>query len=274
MSKIKRILKRVVMVTVAGIAACVFPLHILAQDLQAPNPSLVSQPDVDTTDSNGFGNEVRALLVPHRQAMISSLVAARTQAIHVQVGDSFKEGDVLISFACDVLAAGIRSALAKQKQYQITHNANVELRKDDAVSKLDVALSEARLEESRANVALARAQQQRCTVVAPYNGKVAKVTVNEYESVEIGSPLIAILDDSQLEMTLHLPSSWVTSVTKGMKFNVSIDETEKRYDASVVRLSPEIDPTSRTFEITARVVGKQDDLLSGMSGNAHFDLVQ
>ena len=262
------------MAIVGGVAALVPFQHGWAQNAHALTEPLEAPTDTSVTDNEDIGEEVRALLVPHRQAMISSLVSARVQTVHVQEGDRFKQGDVLLSFTCDALVASLRSALAQQKQYQLTHDANIELRKDEAVSKLDVALSEAKLEESKANVALARAQQQKCNVLAPYDGKVAKVTVNEHESVEIGSSLISILDDARLEMTLHLPSSWVTAVTNGTKFKVSIDETGKRYDASVLRVSPQIDPTSRTFEVAAQIIGKQTELLAGMSGNAHFEFVQ
>ena len=274
MNSINANLMRIVMMAVVGVSISVLFQQSRAQDAHALSEPLDSQTHAITTGTQGIGEEVRALLVPHRHAMISSLVSARVQTIHVQEGDRFNKGDVLVSFNCDALVASLRSALAQQKQYQLTHDANVELRKDDAVSKLDVALSEAKLEESRANVALARAQHQKCNVLAPYDGKVAKVDVNEHESVEIGGSLISILDDAQLEMTLHLPSSWVTTVSNGTKFKVSIDETGKRYDASVIRVSPQIDPTSRTFEVTARIVGKQTDLLAGMSGNAHFNFVQ
>ena len=274
MNSIKYSLVRMVIIAAVGVAISLSFEQSRAQDAHALSEPLEPQANTITTGTEGIGEEVRALLVPHRQAMISSLVSARVQTIHVQDGDRFKKGDVLISFNCDALVASLRSALAKQKQYQLSHDANVELRKDDAVSKLDVALSEAKLEESRANVALARAQHQKCNVLAPYDGKVAKVDVNEHESVEIGGLLISILDDAQLEMTLHLPSSWVATVSNGTKFKVSIDETGKRYDASVIRVSPQIDPTSRTFEVTAQIIGKQTDLLAGMSGNAHFDLVQ
>ena len=274
MNSIKSSLVRVMTMAVVSVAISWPSQHSQAQDAHALTEPLGMQTDAITTDTEEFGAEVRALLVPHRQATISSLVSARIQTVHVQDGDHFKQGDVLISFNCDALVASLRSALAKQKQYQLTHDANVELRRNEAVSKLDVALSEAKLEESKANVALARARHQKCNVLAPYDGKVAKVAVNEHESVEVGGSLISILDDAQLEMTLHLPSSWVTTVSSGTKFKVSIDETGKQYGASVIRVSPQIDPTSRTFEVTARIVGKQTDLLAGMSGNAHFELVQ
>ena len=273
MNNFKKNLCSMVGLILTGFVMGLFSIKTLAQDAHASTEPLATQSE-EAVPAGNLGNQVRALLIAHRQAVISSQVSARIQTIHVQDGDRFKQDDILISFTCDAQTASLQSALAKQKQYQLTHDANVELRKDDAVSKLDVALSEAKLEESQANVAYARVQRQKCNVVAPYDGRVAKVEVNEHESVEIGGPLITILDDTQLEMTLHLPSSWVTSVSMGVKFQVSIDETGKVYDASVIRVSPKIDPTSRTFEVTAQIVGQQNDLLAGMSGDARFNLTQ
>lgn len=257
-----------------GAAICLSPLNSSAQDARAATTELGTQAEGIAPSPDAIDDEIRALLIPHRQAVISSLLAARVKTIHVRDGDRFKQGDVLISFNCAVQTANLRSALAKQKQYQITHDANVDLRKDEGVSKLDVALSAAKLEEGRANVELALAQHRHCKVKAPYDGRVAEVSVNEHESVEIGSELITILDNTELEMTLHLPSPWIATIATGRKFKVSIDETGKLYDASVMRISPKIDPTSHTFKVTAHIVGQQDDLVAGMSGNAHFGSTQ
>ena len=222
-------------------------------------------------DIDNIADEVRALVVPRREATLSSLVAARIDKIAVNDGDRFTRGDILLSFQCNVHSAALQSALAKLKQYELTHAANIDLRRNEAVSKLDLALSEAKIEEGKADVALSRAHLQMCTVKAPYDGRIEKVLANEYETVEVGDPLVEILDDSRLEVTLHIPSMRRVSISKGTRLKVSIDETGKVYDAVVSRMSPKIDAASRTFEVTAEIVGSHSELLAGMSGIALFD---
>ena len=264
-----------IVVPILFAALCLLWAHANhAQETQQTPQSALPENESVPSNTNAITDEIRGLLVPRRQAKISSLVAAQVKSIHVKAGDRFSEGKTLISFQCDVLTASLQSARARLKQYELTHNANIELREDNAVSKLDFALSGAKIEEGKADVSLARAHLRKCEVRAPYAGRVVEVIVNEHESVEIGDDLMAILDDNQLEMTLHVPSRWVTSVSKGKEFKVGIDETGKNYDAVVLRTSPQIDPTSRTFEITAQIAGEHPELLAGMSGDAFFDLAR
>ncbi len=244
---------------------------VAAQQTPATTQSAIRPTGETVADTVSVGNDIRALLTPHRQANISSLVSARIQRIHFREGDRFKKGEIMVSFECEVLKARLLSNLAKLKQYELTYNANRELRKDDAVSKLELALSGARVEEGKAEVSLARAQLRKCTVRAPYNGRIVEVIANEFENVNTGDTLVAILDDEKLEMILHLPSKWMTSVSPGKKFTVTIDETGKRYDAAVIRTNPRIDPTSRTFAAIAQILGTHPELRAGMSGNAYFD---
>ncbi len=259
-----------------------FMAAILATCLCLPWHSAEAQRNVTAADAATVSNaeialgpvadneDIRALLTARRQAELSSLVSARIKRIQFKEGESFNEGDVLISFECAVLKARLLSQLAKLKQYKLTLAANKELRKDGAVSRLALELSKAKVEEGSAEAALARAQLNKCTIRAPYAGRVEAVMVNEYENVNAGDPLITILDDGKLEMVLHLPSKWMSSVSKGKRFAVTIDETGKKYAAAIVRINPKIDPTSRTFNVIAEIVGRQTDLRAGMSGNAEF----
>ena len=219
-------------------------------------------------------DELRVLLRPHREAIISSLVSAQIKTIHLKDGDRFSAGDPMFSFKCETQNAKLNTMRARLKQHRLIHAANLELRKDNAVSQLDLALSGAKVEEGEADVALAVAQRRKCEVHAPFDGRVVKLLVNVHESAEIGTPLISILDDEQLNVTLHAPSHQVMSLTPGQRFKVSIDETEGHYDAFVLATVPRIDPTSRTVEVNGRIEGKHSELLAGMSGTATFENAQ
>ena len=47
----------------------------------------------------------------------------------------------MVSFECQVLNAKLQAMQARLKQHRLIHTANKELRKNNAVSKLDLALS-------------------------------------------------------------------------------------------------------------------------------------
>lgn len=269
-----RIINRLHQLAVVVISGFVLVSAARAQEANISRSLDQLDTELQLMRGDSLNNDIRALLIPYREATLSSLVAARISTIPFKQGDHFNKGDTLVSFECGVLSASLQTAQAKRKQHRLTYDANQELRQQDAVSKLELALSEAKVEEGNAEVALAQAQLQKCTVPAPYNGQIVKILANEFENVEVGDPLLSILDDSKLEMTLHVPSRWLMLLNKDAKFQVALDETGKTYQAVVTRISPRIDPASRTFEVTAQILGEHEELMAGMSGSAIFGFHQ
>jgi RND family efflux transporter MFP subunit len=214
--------------------------------------------------------DIRVLLVGKLETTLSSQISARIQKIHVSGGESFRKNQRLVDFDCRILMAELNKAKATLQAAEKTHEANLKLQKFQAISGLEVALTEADVLKAEADVRLNRAQVSLCSVDAPFSGKVVKVHETRYASVPSGTPLLDIIDDSQLEMQLHVPSVWLSKLKAGNTFKVHIDETDTDYTAEILRLGAKIDPVSQTLEISARITDKAPELLSGMSGSARF----
>jgi membrane fusion protein (multidrug efflux system) len=87
------------------------------------------------------GGEIRALIVAEREATISSQFAGRLTAVTKQVGDSFREGELLASFDCAERLSAVRSAQADVLGARETHLAKLKLQSLGAVSDLDVTMA-------------------------------------------------------------------------------------------------------------------------------------
>ena len=77
-------------------------------------------------------------------------------------------------------------------------------------------------------------------------------------------------DDSQLEITVLVPSNWLKWLKPGYEFKVFSEETQREYPAKVKMVGARIDAVSQSIKITGVITGKVDDLLAGMSGRAIF----
>ncbi|OQX39434.1 MAG: hypothetical protein B0D88_09425, partial [Candidatus Sedimenticola endophacoides] len=141
----------------------------------------------------------------------------------------------------------------------------------EAVGELELALSETEMQHATADVELWQAQIRRCTIHAPFDGRVVKVLAKPFQSVTLGEPLIEILDDSTYRMELFVPSSWYGRIRPGTRFRVRIDETGRDYPAVVTELGARINPVAQTLGISAEITGDSTDLLAGMSGSALFE---
>ena len=214
--------------------------------------------------------EIRALIVAEREATISSQFAGRLTAVPKQVGDSFREGELLASFDCNERVSAVKSAQADVLGARETHLAKLKLQSLGAVSDLDVTMAAATAEKAQSQLELARTQERYCVVVAPYSGKVVKVRAKAFESVSLGQPLLEIVNPASLRAQLFVPSNWIRWIKPGTPFSLVIDETGKTYAARVHKISGRVDGSSQTMEITGAFDHVPAQLLPGMIGKASF----
>lgn len=213
---------------------------------------------------------VRALLVPVIETTLSSRMAGRITAIDIREGERFKKDQPLVKFDCEIQRSHLKKAQAKLLAANKIHESDLQLQSYQSIGDLEVELSAAEVQSASADVAIIRAELKRCQINAPFSGRAVEVLVHPHESVSEHQPLIAILNDRELELQLYIPSWWLSWLKSGDDFSISIDETGKSYPAKVTRLGARVDPASQSLAITARVEGDHAELLAGMSGVARF----
>ena len=216
------------------------------------------------------GQEIRAQLTPRRFATLAAEIGARISSIGFTEGSAFPDRATLVQFDCALQAANERKAKAELKAAEDTLAANTRLAELNSVSKLELELSRSALEKARAELGVHEAVRQKCTIRAPYPGKIAQQHVREQQFVQPGEPLLDILDDSVLELEFLVPSSWLLWIRTGQTFEVSIDETGSAYPARFVRIGSRVDPVSQSVKVAAAIDGSFPDLVAGMSGRVHL----
>ena len=120
-----------------------------------------------------------------------------------------------------------------------------------SIGEYEVQLSEIDVKRAEAELQIAQLNTDRCIIKAPYDGKVSKVFVNEFESIERQQPLIEIIGSGILEAKLMFQANgWLIDVGYPMK--ISIDENGQTYSAKIHTIGVDIDPVSQTIDITAK----------------------
>ncbi|MBF0622948.1 MAG: HlyD family efflux transporter periplasmic adaptor subunit [Magnetococcales bacterium] len=213
---------------------------------------------------------LRALLHPKRETTLASQMGGRILRLTVRNGERFEAWQPLVVFDCEINEARLKKSAAGVKMATKKHEANLMQKQYGSVGDLEVGVSEAELEETQAELAIQQAQVKMCQIAAPYPGRVIKTHVHSHQSVPSGEPLLDILDDSELVVKLYVPSPWLRWLKTNTSFMLSIDETGKRYPARIRMFGAAVDPASHTIEVSAEIEGKHSELLSGMSGTAHF----
>jgi membrane fusion protein (multidrug efflux system) len=214
--------------------------------------------------------EIRAQLNAQHSSILSSEMAAKIIQLNVQEGERFKQGDLLVAFNCAEQQAQLKKAQAIVQAAEKTYEVNSRLSKLNSMSPLELEMAAAEVAKAKADIALMGAVLQKCTITAPFSGRVAERLVQRHQYVKAGDPILDVLDDSQLEVTVLVPSHWLKWLKPGSEFKVFLEETQREYPAKVKMVGARIDAVSQTIKITGVITGKADDLLAGMSGRAVF----
>ncbi|MGB0732186.1 MAG: efflux RND transporter periplasmic adaptor subunit [Pontibacterium sp.] len=224
-----------------------------------------------STQTGGLHQQgIRAQVTALQRVVLSSEMPGRISKLRGLPGDSFKKGNTLVRFDCTEQKALLKKAQSVEKSAASEVAVLKRLLELDAGGTLEVSKGQARLAESKAEVAVMKARVSRCQINAPFSGRIAKRDVATHEYVRVGTPLLEIFAKDSLEVQLIVPSRWLAKMKKGDSFQVSIEETGKVYTAKVLRTGAVIDPISQSVEIAGQIVDASEELLPGMSGWAKF----
>ena len=229
----------------------------------APSSAVASAPAVKP---GGERQDIRAQLSPQRFTTLAAEIGAKVNRLPVSEGGSFKSGQALIVFDCSLQTAQLNKARAALSGAEKTFTVNTRLSELGSIGKAELAVSDSEVAMNRAEVAAMAAMLAKCTVVAPFSGRVSEQKVREQQYVQPGQALLEIIDDSVLELEFIAPSRWLSWLKAGHGFQVRIDETGKTYPAKVLRIGAKVDPVSQSVKLAAAINGKFPELIAGMSG--------
>jgi membrane fusion protein, multidrug efflux system len=212
----------------------------------------------------------RGIIRPVHQASIATELVAVVSKIAFEEGDRFKAGDLLIAFDCRKHRAEHASLLAQHREMKSALESNQYLERHKAIGKHDLEISQARVDKAAAEAEALRVRLDLCEIRAPFNGRIAELTINQFEIPSTGRPFLTIIEDGKLRIELILPSSWLRWLRDGAEFDFEVDETKSTLPGRVVRIGAAVEGVSQTIKVIGEFGTAAPGILTGMSGTARF----
>lgn len=209
-------------------------------------------------------------VVARTTAQIGAPMSGQLVEFPLADGDTFAAGQVLARFNCAQPEAAMARAKAEADKRADIYATQQSLKALNAYSRVELKTAQNDVAVAQAELTLARTTVTNCVIKAPFAGRVSNTAVRNFSFVQMGAPLLDILDDSTLELELIVPSRWLTWMAVGTPFKVRVTETAHEYDAAVTRFSGRVDAASQTIKVYGRIGAHTEGLLPGMSGNALF----
>ncbi len=222
-------------------------------------------------------------LKPQAEVKVVSEVNARLLQLVRNEGASVSKGDVIAilddtdarlakeraSAAAAVAQANREHAVAERDRANNLLKTGGITDKDHLAAQVNLQIAEASLRQARAEEAIAAQQVARCTIHAPFSGRVARRLVDVGTMLGVGTPVVMLVDNSVLEFRAAVPSTDLAKVRVGAPAQITVDSmpgTSMR--GSITRVLPTVDERSRSFEVVINVPG-QPNLVSGLFGRGH-----
>lgn len=217
-------------------------------------------------DSPLLGSDLRVELRAPTMVMLSSPMAGRLAEVKVKDGDYVSKDDLLVQVDDSLPLLRYEMSKASRDQADTQLRLAAKLHKLGSRGALDVKLAQAQFEAADAEMMMSRQMVDFCRIKAPFAGRVTHLEVKENQHVGEGSPLLELAEYGAMEIEFMMPSSWLSNVKTGSKFEVRIDETGKRYPAEIIRLGGKVDPLTQSIRAYGRLNTDDDTLLPGMTG--------
>ena len=212
----------------------------------------------------------RAVIVSLDRTVLSSEIAGEIVELSKFEGDSFKKGETLIRIDCSIYKAQKRKIEVEKEISKLQLEKNKKLDTYGSIGTFEIQISQENYNKQQAENDIAAINVSRCSIQAPFDGRVASKKVSKHQSIKPQDELLEIVSSDNLEAKVVVPSSWLIWLKRGMEFDLMIDETKTKIKAQVVQLDSVVDPTSQSLSIRAKLIKPFENIIPGMSATAIF----
>jgi multidrug resistance efflux pump len=208
------------------------------------------------------------------QRMVVAPADGYLKQVHARPGDVVKQGQLLAELAQETFDLERRKWESEIAQYENAYR--------DAVAKhnrLEVVTAQARIEETRAQLALANDKLGRTQILAPFDGIVIKgdLTQSLGAPVKQGDLLLTIAPRDDYRVMIEVDERDIAHVRAGRAGNLALAASPKQtFPITVLRPTPvAVSADGRNyFEVEAKLDATDAVLRPGLKGVAKIDVAQ
>ncbi|HET9274634.1 MAG TPA: efflux RND transporter periplasmic adaptor subunit [Gemmatimonadales bacterium] len=272
----------------AGAGAC----RNGAADERASLPAVTLRPEniaVVERRPLAQGPAISGALAAKRHATLRAEVEGVVLETRVEPGERVRAGQVLARLD----DSGIRDAALSARSAVRTATEGLAVARRDAERAEDLAgagalskreLEQARwsvtsaegaLADARSRLASAEKQQAKTVIRAPFAGVVSERPANAGDVLQVGNPVVTVVDPGSLRLEATVPVSAVSDLRTGTPVDFTVSGYEDRsFTGTVERINPSVDPATRQVRIFVAIPNERGRLVTGLFAEGRVSVEQ
>jgi len=236
-----------------------------------------------------------AELRPFQEIEVMAKVAGYVRAIHVDIGDRVKKGQLLAVLEVPEMADDLTVGKDELRRAQAAHDiadlsfkrlSQVAAQRPGLVAQQEIDDARSRDLVAEAQVAAARAALGRIKtmldysrVTAPFDGVVTKRYADTGSMIQAGTasqiqamPLVRLSENSRLRLIVPVPESAVPTVHVGQQVKVLVPTINRAFFGKVARFTSKLSSSTRTMNTEIDVPNPKMVLVPGMYAEVSLNL--
>lgn len=210
---------------------------------------------------------------------IASQSSGVVEKVLFTLGERVKKGDELVVLNSDLLQKEIQSKNAKLEQAKLLKEFQEKelkryknLLETDSIAlqqfeklSYELKVQDLAIASLLAEVEQAKVEISKKTIKAPFDGVIVGKNINIGEWIKVGDSVCEILNHSEPQAIVEVPSPILNYLKVGDMANVSINS--KSYSGKIIAIIPKADSRSRTFPVIISLPS-DGNFVEGMAVNA------
>jgi len=219
----------------------------------------------------------------NQKSRLASESEGKVTRLYFDEGDYVKKGKVLLEIDTQILNANIKSTKASIKEVEFSlQRAELDFKRYEALlAKQSVSKQkydefyfqkmqlEQKLISLESSLDAQNIAKNKKRIRAPFSGYISKRSVQVGEWVKEGSEVALLLNPNKIDVIIHLPSSFIKTVSKNKTIMVSINS--KEYKTKVIGILLSGNEKTRTFPLKLRLLPTKDVFFDGMQARLSLE---
>ena len=217
-------------------------------------------------------------LQAEEEAVVKAEVKGKVKAVYKGLGDAVKKGETIVlldseeyEISREQTAQALKEARSRYELARLNWERAEGLFKKGLISERErdeagksLEGLDAAAKERHSAVELATKRLRDVNIAAPFSGVIKERFVNVGDYLDDKTAVAAIVDLSPLKLRASVPEKAAGIIRNGMKVLIGVEAYPgKVFEGSVARISPSLDPKTRTLAIEATFHNKDRALKPG-----------
>lgn len=215
--------------------------------------------------------KVVGLIKPFTSAKVSSEEGGVITYLTKDKGSYVRKREVIARLKKDVEMASLEQTEAQVELARMNYEKQKQLYEDNATTEIQYLTAKWQYEAAVRGADILRTRLKTGFVRSPISGVVEDKFMNKGEMSAPGSPIFSIIDVSTVKISAGVPEMYITKVKMGQSVNITVDVLPGvNFEGKISYVAPSLSGVSRTFEVEILINNREKLLKPGMNANVQI----